>query len=109
MEVTQDNFDAEVLQADKPVLAKFWANWCGPCKLIDPLVKQIEESYSGNLKVVSVEVDSNPELTEKYDVYGLPTLMLFRGGEFVEGTKHEGAISKDKISAYLESHGIPAA
>ncbi|BDA44164.1 Thioredoxin X, chloroplastic [Coccomyxa sp. Obi] len=102
----EDTFEKEVLQADVPVLVDFWATWCGPCKLIAPLLKTIEQEYGDSLKIVKVEADPCPNLMEKYKVYGLPTLMLFKDGEVIEGSLQEGAIDRKKLIAYLERHGL---
>ncbi|KXZ54939.1 hypothetical protein GPECTOR_3g109 [Gonium pectorale] len=100
------SFDAEVLKSDKPVLVDFWASWCGPCKLVAPLMDWAEKEYDGKLKVVKIEHDKNPELIAKYKVYGLPTLIVFKDGEEVAGSKREGAITKVLLQQYLSKHGI---
>eukprot|EP00892_Ulva_mutabilis_P008394 jgi/Ulvmu1/5927/UM026_0049.1 len=105
-DVDTATFDDEVLQAEVPVVVDFWAHWCGPCKLIDPVMKELEANSDGQLKVVKVEVDSNPELVEKYEVYGLPTLILFKDGADVQGSKREGAIAKKGVLAWMESNGV---
>lgn len=104
--VGQDNFEAEVLQSPEPVLVDFWATWCGPCKLVAPLMDAVEKEYGGAIKVVKVEADPNPDLVQKYEVYGLPTLILFKDGKKVEGGHHEGAINKAKVIAWLEGLGV---
>eukprot|EP00899_Mesostigma_viride_P008971 jgi/Mesvir1/18075/Mv09381-RA.1 len=101
--VTEADFEQEVLKSDVPVLVDFWALWCGPCKLIAPLMTWVAQEYEGKLKVVKVESDPNPSLVEKYKVYGLPTLMVFRNGAVVEGSKHEGAINKEKLRKLVEA------
>ncbi|KAG1679949.1 hypothetical protein FOA52_007013 [Chlamydomonas sp. UWO 241] len=104
--VTQDTFESEVLKSDKPVLVDFWAGWCGPCKLVAPLMDWAEKEYQGGLKVVKVEHDGNPELIAKYKVYGLPALLVIKDGELVAGSKREGAITKALLSQYLAKNGV---
>lgn len=106
-EVTQDDWETEVLKEEgRMVLVDFWATWCGPCKLVLPSVEKIAVEYSDVLKVVKVEADPNPDLMSKYEVYGLPTLLLFKDGEEVPGSHWEGAINKAKLLAWLEKHGV---
>ncbi|KAK9825101.1 hypothetical protein WJX74_008575 [Apatococcus lobatus] len=109
LNVDQSSFEAEVVKADKPVLLDFWAAWCGPCKLISPFMDKLEQEYGAALKVVKIEADGNPDLVEKYKVYGLPTVMLFRDGKKVDASHNEGAITLPKLKQYLEKHGIAAA
>jgi len=98
-------FYMAVEQSDKMVLVDYWATWCGPCKLVAPMMDWVEKECP-DLKVVKVETDPNPSLVEKYKVYGLPTLMLFKDGEVVPGSHHEGAIAKKSLQAYLEENGV---
>merc|ERR1712100_801993 len=95
--------------AETPVLIDFWATWCGPCKLISKVVEKAAPEYKGNLKIVKIETDPNPILVEKYEVYGLPTLMVFKDGEPVKGSKREGAINLAKLKDYLQTHGVSPA
>lgn len=106
LNVTDGDFETEVLKADKPVLVDFWAPWCGPCKLVAPLMEWTEKEYGSTLKVVKVEHDPNPKLIEKYKVYGLPALMLFKDGAEIANSKREGAVTKQMLLAYLKKHAV---
>ena len=99
--VTDDNFEREVLQSQVPVLVDFWAEWCGPCKMIAPLLDEISREYAGRLKIAKLNIDENPQTPPKYGIRGIPTLMLFKGGN-VEATK-VGALSKSQLVAFLDS------
>ena len=101
-QVTDDTFESEVLQAQSPVLVDYWAEWCGPCKAIAPTLEEVAKEYSGKLKVAKVNVDENQDVRRKYGIRGIPTLMLFKGGN-VEATK-VGALSKSQLSAFLDSN-----
>ncbi|GMH32917.1 hypothetical protein BSKO_00751 [Bryopsis sp. KO-2023] len=105
-DVTQDSFEEDVLKSELPVLVDFWAEWCGPCKLILPCVEWAEQEYQDVLKVVKIETDGNPDLIEKYKIHGLPTIMLFKDGELVKGSRHEGAITRKLLYTYLEKRGV---
>ncbi|KQJ85274.1 hypothetical protein BRADI_5g26060v3 [Brachypodium distachyon] len=100
--VAQDEFEAEVLQSELPVLVDFVAEWCGPCRLVAPVVDWASEEYEGRLKIVKIDHDANPEIIQKYKVYGLPALILFKNGEEVPGSRREGAINKIKFKDYIE-------
>ena len=100
--VTDASFDQEVLKSDSPVLVDYWAEWCGPCKMIAPILDEVARDYDGKLRVVKVNVDENQSIPSKYGIRGIPTLMLFRGGEVVE-TK-VGALSKSQLTQLLDSH-----
>lgn len=100
--VTDDNFEQEVLQSEQPVLVDFWAEWCGPCKMVAPILDQVAEEYQGRLKVAKLNIDENPRTPQHYGVRGIPTLMLFKNGE-VEATK-VGALSKSQLQTFLEQN-----
>lgn len=100
--VTDSSFDAEVLKADGPVLVDYWAEWCGPCKMIAPVLDEIAKEYQGKLKIAKLNIDENADTPPKYGVRGIPTLMLFKDGN-IEATK-VGALSKSQLSAFLDSN-----
>ena len=99
--VSDDNFESEVLKSDEPVMVDFWAEWCGPCKALSPIVDEVADEVSGKVKVVKVNIDENPNAPTKYGVRGIPTLMVFKGGELVD-TK-VGGMSKAQLSEWLGS------
>ena len=98
--VTDDTFEPEVLQADKPVLVDYWAEWCGPCKMIAPLLDDIAKDYAGKLKVAKLNIDENQATPPKYGIRGIPTLMFFKGGQLA-ATK-VGAMSKAQLTAFID-------
>ena len=100
--VTDGNFDSEVLQSQTPVLADYWAEWCGPCKMIAPILDDVAKDYAGKLKVAKLNIDDNQDTPAKYGIRGIPTLMLFKGGN-VEATK-VGALSKSQLTAFIDSN-----
>lgn len=100
--VTDGTFDAEVLQSDSPVLVDYWAEWCGPCKMIAPILDEISGEYDGKLKIAKLNIDENPDTPPKYGIRGIPTLMLFKNGN-VDATK-VGALSKSQLAAFLDSN-----
>ena len=100
--VTDDSFAADVLQSQQPVLVDYWAEWCGPCKMIAPILDEIAKEYAGRLKVAKLNIDDNQETPASYGVRGIPTLMLFKNGN-IEATK-VGALSKSQLVAFIDSH-----
>ncbi|MCU7891119.1 MAG: thioredoxin TrxA [Candidatus Thiodiazotropha sp. (ex Ustalcina ferruginea)] len=100
--VTDDSFESEVIQSNQPVLIDYWAEWCGPCKMIAPVLDDIASDYNGKLKVVKLNIDENPNTPPRYGIRGIPTLMLFKNGE-VEATK-VGAVSKSQLVAFIDSN-----
>ncbi len=96
------DFDKDVLESDKPVLVDYWAEWCGPCKMIAPILDEIAGEYGDKIKICKLDIDSNQETPPKYGIRGIPTLMLFKNGE-VEATK-VGALSKSQLAAFLDSN-----
>lgn len=100
--VTDGTFEQEVLKSQGPVLVDYWAEWCGPCKMIAPVLEEIAREYGGRLKVAKLNIDENPSTPPKYGIRGIPTLMLFKNGA-VEATK-VGAVSKSQLSAFLDGH-----
>lgn len=100
--VSENSFEAEVLKSNIPVLVDFWAEWCGPCRMIAPTLDELATEYTGKVKVVKVNVDESRNLAAKYGIRGIPTLILFKGGN-VEATKF-GAVSKADLTSFLNSH-----
>ncbi|WP_019591766.1 thioredoxin TrxA [Thioalkalivibrio sp. ALE20] len=96
------SFDEDVLKSDQPVLVDYWAEWCGPCKMIAPILDEIAEEYAGKVKVAKLNIDENPSTPPKFGIRGIPTLMLFKNGD-VEATK-VGALSKSQLTAFLGQH-----
>ena len=100
--VTDDTLEAEVLQSQQPVLVDYWAEWCGPCKMIAPILDEIAKDYAGKLKVTKVNIDDNQATPAKFGIRGIPTLMIFKNGN-VEATK-VGALSKSQLAAFIDSN-----
>ncbi len=100
--VTDDSFESDVLKSSQPVLIDYWAEWCGPCKMIAPVLDEIAAEYTGRLKVAKLNIDDNPNTPPRYGIRGIPTLMLFKNGE-VEATK-VGAVSKSQLVAFIDSN-----
>ena len=100
--VTDETFEPEVLQSETPVLVDYWAEWCGPCKSIAPILDEVAKEYEGRLKVAKINVDENQNTPAKFGIRGIPTLMLFKNGN-VEATR-VGALSKSQLTAFLDSN-----
>ncbi|MEK9625718.1 MAG: thioredoxin TrxA [Gammaproteobacteria bacterium] len=100
--VSDESFEQEVLQSDKPVLIDYWAEWCGPCKMIAPVLDEVAGEYADKIRVAKLNIDENPATPPKYGIRGIPTLMLFKNGE-VEATK-VGAVSKAQLTAFLDEN-----
>ncbi len=100
--VNDANFQDEVIQSDKPVIVDFWAIWCGPCKMIAPIIEELAKDYDGKLKVAKIDVDSNPQTAMKYGIRSIPTLLIFKGGQVVE--QIIGAVPKRQLIDKVTSH-----
>ena len=102
LQVSDDSFETDVLKADKPVLVDFWAEWCGPCKMIAPILDDVAQEYSGKVTVAKVNIDHNPNTPPKFGIRGIPTLLLFKNGQ-VAATK-VGALSKTQLKEFLDTN-----
>lgn len=98
--VSDDTFQDEVLSSDMPVVVDYWAEWCGPCKMIAPILEEVADEYVGKLKVAKLNIDENPQTPTNYGIRGIPTLMIFKNG-VVEATK-VGAVSKSQLIAFID-------
>ena len=107
VKVTDESFERDVLQSDKPVLVDFWAEWCGPCKQIAPALEQISEELGGNVTIVKLNIEESPTTPSRYGVRGIPTMMLFKGGQMA--SMKVGAMPKQKILEWLSEAGVSAA
>lgn len=100
--VTDDSFAADVLQSQQPVLVDYWAEWCGPCKMIAPILEEVSSEYSERVKIAKLDVDHNQATSMKYGIRGIPTLMLFKEGNIV--ATHVGALTKSQLTAFIDSN-----
>ena len=102
VEITDASFEAEVVNSDKPVLVDYWAEWCGPCKMIAPILEEVGAEYGDKLTIAKLNIDQNPETPPKFGIRGIPTIMLFKQGDIV-ATK-VGALSKSQLTAFLDEN-----
>lgn len=101
LKFTDDSFSEDVLQSDKPVLVDFWAEWCGPCRMVGPVVEEMAGEYEGKAKIGKVNVDENPEISSKYGIRSIPSLLIFKNGEVVD--QIIGAVPKSQLKKQLEA------
>lgn len=102
VKLSDDNFEEEVLKAGDPVLVDYWAEWCGPCKMIGPILEEVSEEFDGKVRIAKLNIDDNPNTPPKFGIRGIPTLMLFKDGA-VEATK-VGAVSKSELVAFINNN-----
>jgi thioredoxin 1 len=102
VQLTDATFEEEVVKSEVPVLVDYWAEWCGPCKMIAPVLDEIASEYQGRVKIAKLNIDDNPQTPPRFGIRGIPTLMLFKNGD-VEATK-VGAVSKSQLTAFIDSN-----
>jgi len=102
MDLTSENFQSEVIESDLPVLVDFWAPWCGPCKMMSPIIDEVAKALDGKVKVAKVNVDENQDLAQQHSVMSIPTFIVFKGGQVVD--QFSGAMTKEAIQEKLEKH-----
>jgi thioredoxin 1 len=100
--ITDNSFETDVVQAGKPVLLDFWAEWCGPCKMIAPILEEVAKEYGDKIQIAKINVDENQEIPAKFGIRGIPTLILFKNGEIA--AQKVGALAKSQLTAFLDSH-----
>ena len=100
--ITDDSFDSDVVKSTKPVLLDFWAEWCGPCKMIAPILEEVAKEYGDKIQIAKMNVDENRDIPSKFGIRGIPTLILFKNGEIA--AQKVGALAKSQLTAFLDSH-----